>query len=191
MKIFKLQPPKWAYLLFLIGLASIITKLILSSPYANSAVLYVTLPFAISFGMHHFIGYSSEKDIIGQYYNHMRNATIIMLGTSAVLFEGFICVLFFMPIYYIIVSIGFAIYGWAKTNDRKSNQVNSYILPAIIIIISMEGTSATLSFPRENQVTHTQIIATNISSLKIILLNQSVLIKEDIGFLKYSLFLSK
>ena len=40
-----LKHPRWAYLLFTVGIFSFLIRLILDSNFANSAVLYVAIPF--------------------------------------------------------------------------------------------------------------------------------------------------
>ncbi|MEM7460761.1 MAG: hypothetical protein AAF331_14945, partial [Pseudomonadota bacterium] len=97
----------------------------------------------------------------------MRDATIIMLATSVILFEGFICVLMFMPIYYVIVSVGFGAEALMKKNrDGKQNKLKASILPLAIALLALEGLSPSTSFERQNQVTRTVIVNASIADLK-------------------------
>lgn len=89
----------------------------------------------------------------------MRDATIIMLATSVILFEGFICVLMFMPLYYAVVSFGFgmeAIRLRLQAHDRS--KLKASIAPILVGFLAVEGLSPSTSFERQNQVTRTLIV---------------------------------
>jgi hypothetical protein len=91
-----------------------------------------------------------------------------MLASSVVLFEGFICVLFFMPIYFFIVTLEF-ILGWANaTRAKRSGKINSTVIPILVVLLSMEGTSEFTTFNRHNTATAT---ATTITSPEQVLNN--------------------
>ncbi len=162
-----LKHPRWAYLLFTVGVFSFLIRLILDSNFANSAVLYVAIPFLVSFAIFQFTEKPKSGRLWKRYLAHMRDATIIMLATSVVLFEGFICVLMFMPIYYAIVSIGFLSKAYPK-KDRPSpqNKLRASMLPAMIALLAIEGLSPSTSFERQNQVTRSVVVNASIDQLK-------------------------
>ena len=81
-----LKHPKWAYLLFTVGVFSFLIRLILDSDFANSAVLYVAIPFLVSFAIFQFTEKPKSGRLWMRYLAHLRDATIIMLATSVVLF---------------------------------------------------------------------------------------------------------
>lgn len=166
MKTVKLRTPTWAYILFLIGLSSIVLRILLDSHFANSALVYIAVPFGISFLMHHFIGYSESKTRLGNYLNDLRNATIIMFGTSAILFEGFVCVVMFMPIYYIGITVGSFIFASPKNDNKNKSYVKAYGIPAIIILMTFEGVTKETSFQREDSATYSAVVHSDIKTLK-------------------------
>jgi len=86
-----------------------------------------------------------------------------MLSTSLLLFEGFLCVIFFMPIYYIVVTIGFI---FDLTYHKSKNKLNVSIIPVLIGMMALEGISDSTSFERQNSVTREVIVDMNISQLK-------------------------
>lgn len=97
----------------------------------------------------------------------MRDATIVMLGTSALLFEGFLCVLMFMPIYYLVVSLGFVLDVIRKTaGDRKRDKLKVSFIPLLVGVLAIEGLSPSTSFERQHQVTRTVIVDASIEQLK-------------------------
>lgn len=155
-------------LLWMIALAAIIIRQLMFHNLDSSALLYVGVPFLVAnlllwFKPVHF------GNSWGQVYaSHMLSALIVMLCTSIVLFEGFICVLFFMPIYVVIVSVVFFI-GWLTDKHRqkkKNNKIYSNILPLLIMISSLEGVRPGVSFQRHNEVSVTQTINGNIEEIK-------------------------
>ncbi|MEO1303964.1 MAG: hypothetical protein AAFV37_03235 [Pseudomonadota bacterium] len=102
-----------------------------------------------------------------RYLAHLRDATIIMLATSVVLFEGFICVLMFMPIYYLIVSIGFGAEAlYRKSEQDRRSKLKASILPMAIALLAIEGLSPSTSFERQNQVTRSVVVNASIDELK-------------------------
>ncbi len=162
-----LKHPRWAYLLFTVGIFAFLIRLILDSNFANSAVLYVAIPFLVSFAIFQFTPKPESARIWQRYLAHMRDATIIMLATSVILFEGFICVLMFMPIYYLIVSVGFGAEALVKRGSGgQRNRLKASLLPLAIAILALEGLTPSTSFERQNQVTRSVIVDASIDDLK-------------------------
>lgn len=162
-----LKHPRWAYLLFTVGIFSFLIRLILDSKFANSAVLYVAIPFLVSFAIFQFTPKPESARIWKRYLAHMRDATIIMLATSVILFEGFICVLMFMPIYFLIVSVGFGAEALVKRESGgRQNKLKASLLPLAIAILALEGLTPSTSFERQNQVTRSIIVDASIDDLK-------------------------
>ena len=65
----------------------------------NSTLLYLAVPFGISVLLSQLTSRSERPSLGWRYLDHLRDATIVLLATSAFLYEGFVCVLMFMPIY--------------------------------------------------------------------------------------------
>ena len=161
-----LKHPKWAYLLFTVGVFSFLIRLILDSDFANSAVLYVAIPFLVSFAIFQFTEKPKSGRLWMRYLAHLRDATIIMLATSVVLFEGFLCVLMFMPIYYLIVTIGFGAEALFRNNAQgKRNKLKASVVPMVIALLAIEGLSPSTSFERQNQITRTVVVNASINQL--------------------------
>ena len=167
MSIFKLKPPQWVYLLFLIGICSIVMRFILDSRFGTTSLTYVLIPFTISFLIYHFLEPADNTTHLSRVWRHFYYATIIMLATSAIIFEGFICVLFFMPIYYIGIAVALIIAMRDDARDKaKENKLKASIFPLIVIISAVEGLSPSTSFERKNSVTQQVIIEADIATLK-------------------------
>jgi hypothetical protein len=160
--------PRWLYLIFLIGVGTLAVRTLLDSRFGNSALLYIATPFAISFLIFHFSERPKVTSPLHGFLAHLRDATIIMLGSSAFLFEGFICVLFFMPIYYLFVTLAYLIGLMSRQGGKKKDdgRLRGSVLTLIILVAALEGTAPSTSFERQNSVTRTAIFEADIATLQ-------------------------
>jgi len=156
--------PRWVYLVFFIGICSVIMRALLDSRFGTTSVTYILIPFIISFLLYHFIPPIEGGTRVRRVAQHFINATIVMLGTSVFIFEGFLCVLFFMPIYYLGVLFAYLNAVSADRSDR--NRLKTSVVPLIVIIAAAEGLSPSTSFERQNSITRNVIISADIQSLQ-------------------------
>lgn len=147
---------RWLAVIITIGIASLLIRMLMRYDFDNSALLYVGIPFLISLAIVAFRPPSSREKWWHAYRDHAYIALIIFLSSSIVLFEGFVCVLFFMPIYFLVVSVGFLIAWYNNTRSARGGKTYISILPLLVLATSLEGTSDFLSFERESHVTVTK-----------------------------------
>lgn len=152
--------PVWIRFLLIIGAATLLTRLGLDSRFAQTSLFYCLIPYLIGVVLYIFIpqpqGWSKPK----RFARHMLAALIVMLASSAILFEGFLCVLMAAPIYLFFASLTFA-FGQSHPNydeKRVSDVFRVSVVPVIIAIISIEGMTDKTSFPREEVITRTQVL---------------------------------
>jgi len=144
-------------ILILVAAASITIRMLDRYQFHQSALLYIGIPFLISLAIVAFRPPSSKDKWWHAYRDHSLIALIVFLSSSVVLFEGFICVVFFMPIYFLIVSIGFLIgWYWNSRHSRRGKTLVS-VLPVLMLATAFEGTTETLSMNRESQITVSKI----------------------------------
>ncbi|MFC7292826.1 hypothetical protein [Hirschia litorea] len=166
---FSLKPPKWVYVLFLMGICSIGIRVILDSRFGNSALLYVAVPFLVSILIFHLVPSPQDSSKFSRLMLHLKMATVIFLGTSAFLFEGFICVLFFIPIYYLFVIVGYtfvALADWSEQRNSQKDTLKSSMIPIFVAVLAIEGLSPSTSFERKNYVHHEVVVDLDIAKLK-------------------------
>ena len=158
----------WAIpLLFLVGAAALTIRALLDSQFGQGTLLYLLVPFAISIGVYACTRKSQRQGIGWGYLNHLRFATIIFLSTSALLFEGFLCVLMFMPIYYLIISLGyFFLWQRDKNKDDGSASLRAYAIPTLIILLSAEGLLPATTIGRYNTASYTVITDQTVPALQ-------------------------
>jgi len=154
------------FILFcIIAAASITMHFILRSDLDGSALLYVGIPTAIA-GL--LILTDSKKPATSwkrRTLRVMKYSLIIMLASSAVLFEGFLCVVMFMPIYFGIILI-ISLVRMAYEHSKSRNKMHFHILPLILVVAALEGTHPDLSFNRYNEVTSTKVVSLSADQVK-------------------------
>ncbi len=157
MSIFSKSPHhKWPVALryfFLIGLFAFITRLVLDSDFRHTGILYLLIPYLVSVSVYLFIPYPSGTTRWGRFGRNVLGPLLIMLGTSVLLFEGFLCVLMFLPIYLFVVFLTFLVMVIFPPKKDKSTVFKSSLLPLVIGIASLEGVWQTTSANREYTVT--------------------------------------
>jgi hypothetical protein len=148
----------WLVILLMIAAASIAIRLLQHYQFHNSALLYVGIPFLISLSITVFRPPSSKLKWWHAYRDHSYIALIVFLSSSVVLFEGFVCVVFFMPIYFLVVSVAFLINWFLHSRQLRRSKTFASVLPILVLALSLEGTSDTLSMSRNSQVTVTKVV---------------------------------
>lgn len=155
----RLQERRRTSILIVVGLATLTLRLLLDSRFGHSAAVYVAVPFAVALALHLLVGRTPGATALQRYANHMRDATVVMLATSAVLFEGFLCVLYFMPIYYGIVTLVFLLDALHEHLERRRRA--RLLTPAgfiVLALMSLEGLSGATSFERDMAVSATRVV---------------------------------
>ena len=152
--------PIWIRWLFIIGVATMLTRLVLDSRFATTSFFYCLVPYLIGVILYVFIpqpkGWSRKKRIA----RHLLATVIVMLASSAILFEGFICVLMAAPIYIFFALLAIIATPHKPDPERfnKSDVFRASFVPLVVIIVSVEGLTETTSFPREEVITRTHIL---------------------------------
>ena len=152
--------PIWIRYMLILGVATMITRLALDSQFATTSFFYCFVPYVIGVILYVFIpqpkGWSRTKRIA----RHLLATLIVMLASSAILFEGFLCVIMAAPIYLFFALLGIAFTPHKKDPDRfkTSDVFLSSVIPLAVIVISIEGLTDTTSFPREESITRTQVL---------------------------------
>ena len=155
-----------AAVLAAIGGSSIALRYLLSSPdWRHTGLVYIAVPFAVGLCLLVLRPRKKGQGVFVRYGFLLMDSLIVMFMTSAFLFEGFLCVLFFMPIYFGIVSLVFLVDLYREKVVLR-RRLYSFALPALVLVASLEGTTDELSFERENRVTSTRVVALSLDEIK-------------------------
>ncbi|MGD8785758.1 MAG: hypothetical protein PVG75_15035 [Thioalkalispiraceae bacterium] len=154
------------FLLVMIALASLAVRALIGYRFHESALLYVGLPFAIALILILLrpVGEVSWKR---RYLIRLMDAFIIMFGSSVVLFEGFVCVAMFIPIYLLIMLLMFTFEWFAQRAKQKGRKnLSVHLLPVLVLFSSMEGITPQTSFKRDESVSVTRLVPVSIAEIK-------------------------
>ena len=141
--------PVWIRYFFLIGLFAFITRIVLDSGFRHSGILYLLIPYLVAVSVYFFIPSPSKATRWGRFGRGVFGTLLVMMGTSVLLFEGFLCILMFLPIYLIVVLLTFLVMVAFPPKEDKSAVFKSSILPLVIGLASLEGVWQTTSANRE------------------------------------------
>lgn len=141
--------------LIVVGIASLAIHVLIRQDLGHSALLYLAVPYSVAVLITLLRPYSDQDTWWQGYASHSATALVIFLASSAVLLEGFICILFFMPIYFFGVTLAF-LASWIGVirSNRKSNTFATAI-PLLVMFLSLEGTTEITTFDRRSTVTAT------------------------------------
>lgn len=156
------------YLLLVIAGASISIRLLMFSEFGHSALLYVGIPFLIALTLIALIEPVGESKLsLGRYYGQFALwSLVVMLCTSIVLYEGFVCVLMFMPIYFGILFLIAMIHMLGEfISKRGKNKHYVQIIPALIVLSAFEGVIPEFEFNRDYSVTREIIVSASQESI--------------------------
>ena len=138
----------WLATLLLIGIGSVAVHLLIRAELHASALLYVGLPYLGALAIVIVRPPKSRERWWHAYRDFSLTSLVVFLGSSVVLFEGFVCVLFFLPIYFLVVSIGFVSDWLGARNDRKRGRTLGVVLSVVVLGSSFEGTTEAFSAGR-------------------------------------------
>lgn len=154
-------------ILLLIGVCSLLIRALMSYNFDRTALLYVGVPFFVSVALLYIVK-KPEKPSLNRYYGHLVLwSLIVMLGTSVVLFEGFVCVIMFMPIYFGILFLMYLfqlLSFYLKSRNKGSHY--AHILPVVIFLSAFEGVVPSASFEREYSISKNIVISATPEEIK-------------------------
>ena len=117
--------PIWIRYMLILGVVTMITRLALDSRFATTSFFYCLVPYIIGVILYIFVpqpkGWSRTKRI----GRHLLATLIVMLASSAILFEGFICVIIAAPIYILFALLAISISPHKADPDRFKNPMCS------------------------------------------------------------------
>jgi hypothetical protein len=143
---------KQTVLIAIVGCFAVISigaRLIYAHKLETSSVMFIAMPAALSILL---ILTVRPKSSLG---TAMAGTTFVLL-LSAILFgEGLVCILMAAPIFYLVAAIIGALLDSARRQSKKTTAL--CLLP--VLLMSLEGSHARLSFPREEAVSARRTVA--------------------------------
>ena len=154
------------FFMIMIALASLGVRALIGYRFHETALMYVGIPFVIALVliMVRPVNTVSWKK---RYLIRLTDAFIIMFGSSVVLFEGFVCVVMFIPIYLIIMLLIFTAEWFNQRVKQKGRKnLSLHLLPALVLFSAFEGVSPEVSFDRNESVSVTRVVTASVAEIK-------------------------
>ena len=127
--------PVWIRYMMILGVVTLLTRLALDSRFATTSFFYCLIPFVIGLILYIFIPQPKGWSVGKRIGRHLLATIIVMLASSALLFEGFICVIMAAPIYIFFAVIAIAATPNKPDPDRykQSDVFRMSIVPLAVI----------------------------------------------------------
>ncbi len=153
----KFSPQQFGLVLFSLvaGIAGFFYMILGKHALLNTAVLYVGLPTIIAI----FVGAAPRSQSATG--TIIRVMIVLLLGSGPILGEGYLCILFTLPIWLIPAFVIGSMIDTVKTPSNFNE--NSFKTPAAIIflaLLSLEGTTEPLTINRNHSIQVEKIVAT-------------------------------
>lgn len=131
------------------GVGFMMYRILKGSGLGQSAALYVGIPLVLAI----ILALSSPaRKPAGM---AMKVTTILLLLSIPVLGEGACCVLIAAPIFYLFVYVG--VTAVARHRERRRG-VAAFVVPAILVLMALEGTTPALTVPGDATVSATRVL---------------------------------
>lgn len=155
-------------ILVIIGVTSVIIRLLNNYDFGRTSLLYVGIPYFIAFCLLFVYTPEHNPSWKRRYLNLFVMSLIVMLGSSIVLFEGFLCVLMFIPIYFLFVLLAFFA-EWIKQRNKqkRGTKIYSNVIPVLVIVTAFEGVFPETSFNRHYSVSRDVVVKASVEDIKL------------------------
>jgi uncharacterized membrane protein (DUF373 family) len=94
----------------------------------------------------------------------MKAITIALLLSAPVFQEGYICILFSAPIFYMIGYFVAAFFD--KSRKNKPNKLQLSTISILLALMTLEGSSEFISFPREHDIVVSKIVPASLAMVR-------------------------
>ena len=148
----------WLGILLLIGIGSVAVHWLIRHDLDSTALLYVGLPYLGALAIVVVRPPWSRERWWHAYRDFTLTSLIVLLASSVVLFEGFACVVLFLPIYFLVVTVAFFGSWWFNRSQGRGGKTLGMLLPVAVLSSSFEGSTEILSAERISQVEASRIV---------------------------------
>jgi hypothetical protein len=140
------NPGPYVWLCISLAIASVLYRILVLGHVEQTSLMFIGLPTALALMLAFLPRAKSATGTI------MRGITMFLLALGILLIEGFICILMAAPFFYSIGIIVGIFVDKARAQREWEKRFRLVMLPALALM-SLEGVTGILSFPREESVT--------------------------------------
>ncbi len=133
----------------------------------TTGLLYIGLPVVIAWTLLAFGRPDPGQSWVVRYKQGALDGLAILLGSAAAVFEGYLCLLFTLPLYFVVLLSVFAIHALLrKVLGEDKAKVAGFSAPLLLFTFALEGTSESLTFDRQQTVFAETSVAASPSYIK-------------------------
>lgn len=158
----EIAPDQWClfFIIVIIGGGGALYIFLKEAGLQNSAALYIGLPLCLSLGLSLT---PRAKSATGA---TMKGLTIALLLSAIFFQEGYVCILFAAPIFYLVGLLIAGSVDYLRKRREKKSILKSAILAGVLGIMSLEGTMDITSLSRENHISVSRIVASDMAGVR-------------------------
>ena len=140
----------------MIGVFFLSVRLLIWADKFHTGLLYIALPFCLSVALYYLTPDTDGATWLRRFWNNLRLTLIVMFASSLILMEGYVCVVMFLPIFVFITILAFL--ACFIANRSRKGSVGVYVLPAVVLLLSLEGVSEATTLDRYIEVSYSRIV---------------------------------
>jgi hypothetical protein len=153
-----------AWLAIIVGalVASIAHRLLSARQLEHTSLVFIGLPALIAIVIVLMPRSTSVTAII------LKAITLALALSAVLLGEGFVCILFAAPLFYLVgIIIGLAV-DWSRRRNERENRINGTVIVVLLVLgpSALEGVIPGFEFGREATVTRTRVVAGSASDVE-------------------------
>lgn len=152
------QPPPlrpaspYVWLCLAVGIASVLFRVLVLGQKEQSALMFIGLPTVMAMLIAYLPRASSATGMI------TKGITLFLLLLGVLLIEGFICIMMAAPLFYAVGFIVGIFVDRARRHKELEQRFRMVVVP-VLVLMSFEGVSGLLSFPRNEAITVSRDVA--------------------------------
>lgn len=139
------QVSPYVWLCLAAGIASVLYRMLVLGQKEQSALMFIGLPTALAILIALMPRSASATGMI------MKGITLFLLLLGILFIEGFICIMMAAPFFYAVGFIVGIFADKARVKREFNKRFRLVVLPALLLM-SLEGVTGILSFPRDETV---------------------------------------
>lgn len=142
----------YVWLCLAAGIVSVLYRILVLGQAEQSALMFIGLPTAMAM----LIAWlPKSKSATGMIF---KGITLFLILLGILFIEGFICILMAAPLFY---AVGFivGIFADKARAQREFNKRFRVVVLPVLVLMSLEGVTGLLSFPRDESITVTRDVS--------------------------------
>lgn len=143
------QTSPYVWLCLAAGIASVLYRVLVLGQKEQTALMFIGLPTALAMLITFLPRSSSATGMI------MKGISLFLLLLGILFIEGFICILMAAPFFYAVGFIVGIFADKARAKREFEKRFRVVVLP-VLVLMSLEGITGALSFPRDEEITVSQ-----------------------------------